>query len=175
MNRLISTFLISLFTLGSVFAQISVEGTVTGDDGLPLEGVYILENGKSNGEITDASGEYSISVDSEATLIFTLMGYAPQEVEVAGRKILDVQMEGQDLALEEVVVIGYQTLRKSDLTGAVSNINASDLNLTTPTLGQALTGKIAGVQVSQISGAPYETTKIRVRGIGSINASSEPL
>ena len=175
MNRLITVFLLFLFPLGNVFAQHTVEGTVTGDDGSPLEGVSVLEKGTSNWDITDASGRYSLGVDNNASLIFTLMGYAPQELAVAGNKVLDVRMVGQDLALDEVVVIGYQTLRKSDLTGAVSNISAGDLNLSAPTVGQALTGKIAGVQVSQVSGAPYESTKVRVRGIGSINASSEPL
>ena len=92
-----------------------------------------------------------------------------------GSTSVNVQLNAQDLDLDEVIVIDYQSLRKTDLTGAVSNLKAKDLNLTTPTLGQALTGKIAGVQVSQVSGAPYETTKIRVRGIGSINASSSPL
>ncbi len=77
--------------------------------------------------------------------------------------------------LDEGVLIGYQSLRKSQLTGAVANLQSKDLNLTNPTVGQALVGKIAGVQVSQVSGAPYESTKIRVRGVGSINASSSPL
>lgn len=175
MNRLNSILLLILLPLGSVFAQVSVEGIVIDENETPLEGVSILEKGTSNWDISDASGRFTIMVGSEASLVFTLMGYAPQELELAGRNSLDVQMESQDLALDEVVVIGYQTLRKSDLTGAVSNVKAGDLNLSTPTVGQALAGKIAGVQVSQVSGAPYETTKIRVRGIGSINASSDPL
>jgi TonB-linked SusC/RagA family outer membrane protein len=77
--------------------------------------------------------------------------------------------------MDEIISIGYQKLRKSDVTGAVSSVRAKELNLSTPTLSQALVGKVAGVQVSQVSGAPYSGTKIRVRGIGSINASSEPL
>jgi len=77
--------------------------------------------------------------------------------------------------LSEVVLIGYQTLRKSDVTGAVSSVKSKELNLSSPTVGQSLVGKVAGVQVSQVSGAPYASTKIRVRGIGSVNASSDPL
>src|SRR5690606_1006946 len=136
MNRLITVFLLFLFPLGSVFAQSSVEGTVTGDDGSPLEGVSIVEKGTSNWDITDASGRYSLTVGDNASLIFTLLGYTPQELAVAGNTIVDVRMVGQDLALDEIVVIGYQTLRKSDLTGAVSNISAGDLNLSAPTVGQ---------------------------------------
>ncbi|MEI9947138.1 MAG: SusC/RagA family TonB-linked outer membrane protein [Chitinophagaceae bacterium] len=96
-----------------------------------------------------------------------------QEVAVSGGEV-NVKLKEDTKTLEEVF-IGYQRLRKSDLTGAVSSVKASELNLTTPTLSQALVGKVAGVQVSQVSGAPYSGTKIRVRGIGSVNASSEPL
>src|SRR5690606_2312681 len=140
MKRLMAIFLLFLFPLGNVFAQGNVEGSVTGDDGSPLEGVSIVEKGTSNWGIAEASGRYSLTVGDNASLIFTLLGYTPQELAVAGNAILDVQMVGEDLALDEVVVIGYQTLRKSDLTGAVSNIRAGDLNLSAPTVGQALTG-----------------------------------
>lgn len=175
MNRLISTCLLTLLSLGSVFAQFGVEGTVTDEKGGPVEGVSILEKGTNNWDITDASGHYSLEVGDDAILIFTLLGYTPQELAVAGRSTLDVQMQSEEFSLEEIVVIGYQSLRRADVTGAVANVKASDLNLSSPTVGQALTGKIAGVQVSQVSGAPYESTKVRVRGIGSINASSAPL
>lgn len=175
MNRLLHVFLLLLLSVGTVLAQGRVEGTVTDQEGKPLDGVSILEKGTSNYDITDPDGRYSMSVSENAVLVFTLMGYASQEATVTGKTVVDVQLQATDLDLDEVVVIGYQSLRKSDLTGAVSNIKASDLNLSSPTVGQALTGKIAGVQVSQVSGAPYETTKVRVRGIGSINASSEPL
>ncbi|WP_200977644.1 TonB-dependent receptor [Echinicola sp. 20G] len=175
MNRIITLCLMTFFSLGSLYAQVNIEGVITGDEGVPLEGVSVVEKGTNNWDISDASGRYSLSVGENATLVFTLLGYGPRELSIEGRSNFDVQMESQDHNLDEVVVIGYQTLRKSDLTGAVSNVQAKDLNLSAPTVGQALTGKIAGVQVSQVSGAPYETTKVRVRGIGSINASSAPL
>ncbi len=175
MRKLLNVILLSLLSVGAVFAQGMVSGTVTDQNGIPLDGVSILEKGSSNYDITDPDGRYQIETQQDAVLVFTLMGYGSKEVIVGTQSTVDVQLTAEDLSLEEVVVIGYQSLRKSDLTGAVSNLKAKDLNLTTPTLGQALTGKIAGVQVSQVSGAPYETTKIRVRGIGSINASSSPL
>ncbi|WP_339880134.1 TonB-dependent receptor [uncultured Algoriphagus sp.] len=175
MQNLFNVILVSLLSMGFAFAQGTVSGTVTDQDGKPLDGVSILEKGTSNYDITDPDGSFQLDTQEGAVLVFTLMGYGPKEVTVGSQTLVNVQLVSQDLDLDEVVVIGYQSLRKSDLTGAVSNLKAKDLNLTTPTLGQALTGKIAGVQVSQVSGAPYETTKIRVRGIGSINASSSPL
>lgn len=175
MRKLFNVILVSLLSMGFAFAQGIVSGTVTDQNGKPLDGVSILEKGTSNYDITNPDGSYQLKTQNGAVLVFTLMGYGSKEMPVGKQSIVNVQLISQDLDLEEVVVIGYQTLRKSDLTGAVSNLKAKDLNLTTPTLGQALTGKIAGVQVSQVSGAPYETTKIRVRGIGSINASSSPL
>jgi TonB-dependent starch-binding outer membrane protein SusC len=89
--------------------------------------------------------------------------------------VINVQLTENSQELQEVVAIGYSTVRKSDVTGAISSVKAKELNLSTPTVGQALVGKVAGVQVSQVSGAPYVSTKIRVRGVGSINASSDPL
>jgi len=175
MRKLLNVILLSLLSVGVAFAQGRVSGTVTDQDGMPLDGVSVLEKGSSNYDITDPDGRYQIATQQDAVLVFSLMGYGSKEVVVGTQSTVDVQLTAEDLSLDEVVVIGYQSLRKSDLTGAVSNLKAKDLNLTTPTLGQALTGKIAGVQVSQVSGAPYETTKIRVRGIGSINASSTPL
>jgi len=175
MNRLLTVSLLFLLFVGKTFAQTSVEGNITDSKGAALEGVSVFEKGTNNYDISDPSGKYSLSTGQDAVLVFTLMGYSSQETSVNSRQVIDVQLVSEDLSLEEVVVIGYQTLRKSDLTGAVSNLKAKDLNLTTPTVGQALVGKVAGVQVSQVSGAPYETTKVRVRGIGSINASSSPL
>ncbi|MBB6329013.1 TonB-linked SusC/RagA family outer membrane protein [Algoriphagus iocasae] len=175
MKRLLHVILVSLVSFGVTFGQGIIRGTVTDQDGVPLDGVSILEKGTTNYDITDPDGSFELNAKDGAVLVFTLMGYGTKEVEVGSQTELNVQLLAEDLSLDEVVVIGYQSLRKSDLTGAVSNLKAKDLNLSTPTLGQALTGKIAGVQVSQVSGAPYETTKIRVRGIGSINASSAPL
>ncbi|REG78381.1 SusC/RagA family TonB-linked outer membrane protein [Algoriphagus antarcticus] len=175
MKSLLTFSLLFLFFVGKIFAQTSVEGTITDSNGATLEGVSVFEKGTNNYDISDPTGKYSLTTGQDAELVFTLMGYSAQEILVSGRQSIDIRLVGEDLSLEEVVVIGYQTLRKSDLTGAVSNVKARDLNLTTPTVGQALVGKVAGVQVSQVSGAPYETTKVRVRGIGSINASSAPL
>ena len=154
---------------------ITVSGVITDEKGETMPGVNVFEKSTQNGVIADIDGEYRIAVDDHAILVFSFVGYEQKEVPVNGQRIINVQMAVRQNVLNEVVAIGYQTLRKSDVTGAIASVQAGDLNVTAPTVGQALVGKVAGVQVSQVSGAPYESTKIRVRGIGSINASSEPL
>lgn len=150
-----------------------VSGTVSGSGNEPLHGANISVKGSGKAASTDAAGKFSISAAMGNTLIVSFTGYLSQEIKVIG-DVVNVKLEEEVKVLEEVSV-GYQRLRKSDLTGAVSSVKAKELNLSTPTISQALVGKVAGVQVSQVSGAPYSGTKIRVRGIGSINASSEPL
>ncbi|NMN35119.1 SusC/RagA family TonB-linked outer membrane protein [Pedobacter sp. SG918] len=157
----------------SVFATVS--GTVTDQNKQPLPGVSVFEKKTKKTTVTDSNGKYSISVEEGAILVFSYIGYDNQEVAVDGRQNINVTLKESSNTLNEVVAIGYQKIRKSDVTGAISSVKASEMNLTSPTVGQALVGKVAGVQVSQTSGAPYSGTKIRVRGIGSINASSDPL
>jgi TonB-linked SusC/RagA family outer membrane protein len=154
---------------------IQVSGTVTDENNQPLPGVNVRVKNTTQGTTTDISGKYTISAASGATLVYTFIGYIPQEVPVANAGTINIKLKPQANMLNEVVAIGYQTIRKSDVTGAISSVKSSDLNLSAPTLGQALVGKIAGVQVSQTSGSPYQSTKIRVRGVGSFNASSDPL
>jgi len=153
----------------------SVSGTVTDQNNQPLPGVSVFEKKTKKTTVTDANGKYYIPVEDGAILVFSYIGYDNQEVAVNGRQNINVILKESSNTLNEVVAIGYQKIRKSDVTGAISSVKASEMNLTSPTVGQALVGKVAGVQVSQTSGAPYSGTKIRVRGVGSINASSDPL
>ena len=150
-----------------------VSGTVTDENGKPLAGVSVALKNNKKGAYTDAIGHFELEAIEGDVLVVSNIGFVRQEVTVA-RAIINIQLKEDVKQLEEVS-IGYQRLRKSDVTGAISSVKASELNLSTPTISQALVGKVAGVQVSQVSGAPYSGTKIRVRGIGSINASSEPL
>ncbi|WP_443939875.1 SusC/RagA family TonB-linked outer membrane protein [Pedobacter sp. MW01-1-1] len=154
---------------------ITIGGIVTDEKQQPLPGVSVYDKRNKKTAVTDGNGKYSISVEEGTTLVFAFVGYNTQEFTVNTSRTLNVVLKESDNTLDEVVAIGYQKIRKSDLTGAISSVKASELNLTSPTVGQALVGKVAGVQVSQTSGAPYAGTKIRVRGIGSINASSDPL
>jgi TonB-dependent starch-binding outer membrane protein SusC len=155
-------------------AKLTVSGTVRDVSNVPLAGVTVMVKGASVGKQSDITGKFSIEASADAFLVFSFVGYETLERKVTNNQ-LDVVLQPASGSLDEVIAIGYQKLRKSDLTGAISSVKASELNRSTPTLSQALVGKVAGVQVAQVSGAPYSGTKIRVRGIGSINASSEPL
>lgn len=142
----------------------------------PLPGATVQLKGTTTGTTTGADGSFSLTVtDNAATIIVSFVGYKPVELPIGTRTNFDIALESEANALDEVVVVGYQTMRKSDVTGAIASVKASELNRSTPTVGQALVGKVAGVQISQVTGAPYKSTKIRVRGTSSINASSDPL
>jgi TonB-linked SusC/RagA family outer membrane protein len=158
-------------------AQTRVTGRViAADDGTGLPGVSILEKGTSNGAVTDSEGNYSVSVAPNATLVFSFVGYATQEILLNGRTSLDVTLETDVTALSEVVVIGYGEVQKKDATGAVMNISAKDFNkgvLTSPQ--DLIVGKFAGVNVTAAGGAPGSATTIRIRGGASLNASNDPL
>lgn len=164
-----------LIAFNGVKAQTgTISGTVTMENNQPLQSAGVYEKTSRRSVITDANGKYTIQAGTGATLVFSFTGFITQEVKVSGQSNIDIKLK-EDVRMLEEVSIGYQRLRKSDVTGAVSSVKAKELNLSAPTLSQALVGKVAGVQVSQVSGAPYAGTKIRVRGIGSVNASSEPL
>ncbi|MFD2523840.1 SusC/RagA family TonB-linked outer membrane protein [Emticicia soli] len=152
-----------------------VKGKVTEEaTGQPLPGATVQVKGTRVAALSDAKGEFTLNVPAEATtLVISFIGLQTLEVPVSAN--VNVALKNDEQTLQEVVVVGYQTMRKSDITGAIASVKASELNITTPTVGQALVGKVAGVQISQVSGAPYNTTKIRVRGTSSINASSDPL
>lgn len=152
---------------------INITGIVTDENNRPLVGVSVAVKNSKKGIVTDANGHFSIEVNQGTILVFSYVGFLSQEISAVPGN-MNIKLKEDVKQLEEVT-IGYQRLRKSDLTGSISSLKASELNLSSPTLSQALVGKVAGVQVSQVSGAPYSGAKIRVRGIGSINASSEPL
>ncbi len=154
---------------------IVISGTVRDETNQPVPGVSIYEKNTKKNTSTDGDGKYTIAVNTGDVLVYNFIGYAPQEITVGAESIINVQLKVQNSQLKEIVAIGYQSVRRSDVTGAIASVKASELNLTSPSVGQALVGKVAGVQVSQVSGAPYASTKIRVRGIGSINAGSNPL
>ncbi|EDM36932.1 putative outer membrane protein [Pedobacter sp. BAL39] len=155
--------------------QVLVSGTVTDTKNGALPGVTVVDetSGKKTG--TDAEGKYSISVASGSKLSFNYIGYDKQTVTITNQKTVNIKLQESSNSLQEVVAIGYQKIRKSDVVGSISSVKASEMNLTAPTVGQALVGKVAGVQVSQTSGAPYAGTKIRVRGTSSLTAGSDPL
>lgn len=154
----------------------TISGTVVDSYGEPVIGANVVEKGTTNGTITDFDGHFSITVGERAVLSFSYIGYKPQETIVGDQASLNIKLAEDTEALEEVVVIGYGVVKKKDLTGAVSQISSGSLkNLKVSHPTQAMAGQMAGVQVQQVAGAPGQAATIRVRGSGSISASSSPL
>ncbi len=158
-------------------AQTTVTGTVTDGIGEPVIGASVVEKGKTGGVVTDYDGNYSIKVSGpNVTLVFSYIGTETQEIALKGRTTLDVVLTDSKEALEEVVVVGYGTQRKSDITGSVARLSEDQMKQSIVTnADQMLQGKVAGVQVTQNSGAPGGATSIRIRGASSLTSSNEPL
>jgi TonB-linked SusC/RagA family outer membrane protein len=157
-------------------AAFKVQGTVSDDKG-PLPGVSVRFKSSNVGVVTDVNGKYTLNApDANGTLVFSFVGYVTQEVPIANKAQLDVKLVESPKALSEVVVVGYGTQKRVDLTGSVGSVSAKGLQ-ERPAINveQELAGKIAGVNVSTNSGAPGGETKIRIRGYSSINAATDPL
>ena len=156
--------------------NIRITGIVTGPNNDPLPAVSVRVKGTNVGTSTGNRGEFELTVDEKAILVFSYIGYADKEVAVEGRNIVNVQLSPADKRLDEVVVVGYGTQRRKDLTGAVSTVSAADIaNRPIVNAGEALQGKAAGVQVVSNSGKPGAGLTIRVRGSSSISAGNDPL
>jgi TonB-linked SusC/RagA family outer membrane protein len=155
---------------------LTIQGTVSDARG-PLPGVSVKLKGTTTGTVTDVNGKYSLTVpDGTGTLVFSFIGFTTQEVAISNRQTIDVTMAEVPKALNEVVVIGYGTQRRVDLTGSVGSVSSKQLQDRPQTnLEQELAGKIAGVNVSTNSGEPGGDTRIRIRGYSSINSSTDPL
>ncbi|MFD2569642.1 SusC/RagA family TonB-linked outer membrane protein [Spirosoma soli] len=166
-----------LLCLSAVAQDRRVTGRVKDETGSGLPGVSVVVKGTQQGTTSDSEGNYSISVPSgNATLVFSFVGFVGQEVAVGNQSSINLTLQADNKALDEVVVIGYGTTRKSDLTGAVSTLKQSQLQeRPTASLNQALSGRMPGVQVNTNSGRPGGRTTVRIRGFSSINSSNNPL
>lgn len=154
--------------------QITVQGVVKDQTGETVIGASVMEKGTTNGTITGIDGDFSLNMSPNATLVVSFVGYKTQEVQVKGQKQLQVVLSEDAEMLDEVVVIGYGTMKKSDLTGAVSSIGNKDIkDSPVSNLGQAIQGKISGVQIVD-AGKPGDNVSIKIRGLGSIN-NCDPL
>ena len=155
----------------------AVTGTVTDGSGYPAIGITVMEQGTQNGTVTDADGRYSITVSGpQAVLVYEALGYGTVTETVAGRSVIDVTIQEEALALDAVVAIGYGSVRKKDLTTAVSIVSTEDAALRPVSEASGLIqGKVAGVQVQQTSGLPGSGMTVRVRGNSSIASSNDPL
>lgn len=154
--------------------QITVQGVVKDQTGETVIGASVMEKGTTNGTITGIDGDFSLNMSPNGTLVISFVGYKTQEVQVKGQKQLQVVLSEDAEMLDEVVVIGYGTMKKSDLTGAVSSIGNKDIkDSPVSNLGQAIQGKISGVQIVD-AGKPGDNVSIKIRGLGSIN-NCDPL
>ncbi len=170
------TFLLFCMTTAAI-AQTAVSGKVTDEkDGSGLPGVSILVKGTNTGTQSDVNGAYKINVPANATLVFTYVGKTTKEIAVGNQAVVNVKLADDTQALSEVVVIGYGTQKKKDLTGSISSITSEDF-VKGPIINaeQLVNGKLAGVQITQGSGQPGAGSQIRIRGGSSLNASNDPL
>ena len=164
-----------LFSAG-VFAQ-SISGNVSSEDG-PLPGATVVVKGTENGTSTDFDGNFSITIptDGAQVLVVSYIGYTNQEVDVSNQTTISVQLQPDTEALEEVVVVGYGTVLKRDLTGSVASVKIEDeVSRQAATVDQLLQGRAAGVQVTQNAANPNSGVSVRIRGTNSLRGNNEPL
>lgn len=171
------TFLLGLFISTCIYAQnITIAGSVKDISNNPLVGIVILEKGTSNATISDINGKFSITVPEKCTLVTSFVGYKSQEIAIEGNKEVSIVLLEDIAAIEEVVVVGYGSVKKKDVTTSVSIVSTKDLD-ERPLISAAtaIQGKAAGVNVIQPSGEPGAGMVVRIRGNTSINASNDPL
>ena len=174
-------FLLGLLTLLFPFALSAQNITVSGkvfdaSTNEPLVGVTVVQTGTQNGTITDIDGNYSISCPGDASLTFSYIGYIAQTVFVNGKSTLPVYLNTDDKQLEQVVVVGYGTMKKSDISGSVASVDTKDMMKRAPqNVNQGLQGAAAGVMVTQQDGSPDSRSQVRIRGVATINGNASPL
>lgn len=165
--------LMSVWTFGQV---VRVHGGVTDESGEPLPGVNVVVKGTTQGSITDINGKYQIDAVSKSTLVFSFIGYNSRDEVVGGRKEINVKLTPSNLQVDEVVVVGYGTSKKSDISGSVASVSRDEMMKKAPTnILQGLQGAAAGVIVTAQDGAPDANAAIRIRGVATINGSAKPL
>jgi TonB-linked SusC/RagA family outer membrane protein len=181
MIQKVSTLLFAFCMLGfmSIQAQVTVKGTITDlDDGTPLFGVNIIENGTKNGVVSDFDGNYSITVDANATLKYSYVGFLTKLIKVEGKETINVSLETDNASLDEIIIVGYGTQKKGNLTGAISTIDAEVLeNRPVSNVMQAIQGSVPGLSltVGNAGGAPGSSMNISIRGVGNLQGTGSPL
>jgi len=168
--------LFSFIPLWIMAQTITVRGTVKDAMGESIIGASVLETGTTNGTITDIDGNFSLSMSAQGSLTISFIGYQTEEIKVAGRTQFDVVLKDDAEVLDEVVVIGYGTAKKSDVTGSISTVNEKTLRqVPVSNVAQSMQGRITGVQIQQTSTRPGQDSQIRIRGTRSLTASNDPL
>lgn len=175
----VKLLLLALFAMVSMSltAQVTVTGTVLEATGDPIIGASVVEKGQKGGVTTDIDGNFTIKVQkADATLVISYIGMKTEEIKLNGRTKVEVTLHDSSEALNELVVVGYGTQKRSDITGSVASLSEDQMRQSIVTnADQMLQGKVAGVQVTQNSGAPGGATSVRIRGASSLNSSNEPL
>ncbi len=176
-TRITLLIFLTLVMSSAIFAQqIPITGKVTEASGESLPGVSVVIKGTSQGTITDINGVYQLNAPADATLIFSFIGFAAQEVAVNMRKTVNIILEADVVSLDEVVAVGYGTVRKKDLTGSVTSVKVNETAAQqNVTVDQLLQGRAAGVQVTQNAGAPGSGVTVKIRGASSLRGNNEPL
>ena len=170
------TLLALLIAITSFAQEITVNGTVLDETDTPLIGATIQIKNTQKGVITDFDGKFSIKANNNATLVVSYIGYQNQEIKLKGQKNLNLKLIPDNAMLDEVVVVGYGSMKKSDLTGSVSSVAAKSIEgFKTGSVVEALGGQIAGVQITQSDGTPGSGFDIKIRGVGTVNGDSSPL
>ena len=169
-------FVLCAFTWSALAQNVIVKGVVKDTDGQTVIGASVLQKGTLNGITTDSDGAFQLTVPSNATLQVSFIGYKTVEVAVNNRTTINVTLEEDREMLEETVVIGYGTAKRSDVTGSISSVSQEVLRqIPAGNITQALQGRIAGVEFRQTSNSPGATSRIRIRGTRSLSASNDPL
>lgn len=168
--------LVCLTPLWAFSQNITVTGTVQDEAGDPLIGATVQQKGSSNGIATDIDGNFKLNVPRNATLVVSYVGYTTQSVAVDGRTSITITMKENSEVLDEVVVVGYGQMKRSDMTGSVVSVGDAAIKKSVPTsIDQVLQGRAAGVNIQANSGTPGASTSIRIRGINSLNATNQPI
>ena len=176
MNRYLLSLCMLLFSIATYAQRITVSGKVTaGGEGLP--GVTVAVKGSNHGTITSIDGDYSLQTEPQNTLVFSFIGYESQEIQVNGRKVINVEMQESSIAIDEVVItVPYGTAKKSTFTGSASVVDKKIIAASqVSSVSKALQGTVAGLQSFSTSGQPGEDASIYIRGVGSANATTTPL
>lgn len=168
--------ILCLFPLWALAQTISVTGVVKDVSGDPVIGASVVEAGTTNGIVTDLNGNFKLNVSAKGSLKISFIGYLSQTVPVAGKKQFDIVLKEDSKVLDEVVVVGYGQMKRSDLTGSVVSVSDEAIKKSVPTsIDQVLQGRAAGIQIQANTGTPGGSSSIRIRGINSLNATSQPI
>ncbi len=175
-RQFVFVFFLLLMPVWAIAQTVTVKGIVKDTQGETLLGVNVIEVGTSNGTITDLAGNFQLNVSAKAKLRFSFIGYETIEISFTGNRQLNVVMKENTEVLNEVVVVGYGQMKRTDLTGSVVSVSSDAITKSVNTsIDQVLQGRAAGVQVQQNSGMPGGSSSIRIRGINSLNSSNEPI